>query len=43
MVEGLREKIRLGEIKDQGSLKQELKKSMVGILESAAVNSGSSA
>mmetsp|Transcript_6525 Transcript_6525/g.23443 ORF Transcript_6525/g.23443 Transcript_6525/m.23443 type:complete len:369 (-) Transcript_6525:1362-2468(-) len=41
LVEGLREKIRLGEIKDQGSLKQELKKSMVGILESAAVNSGS--
>ncbi|QDZ23367.1 cell division transporter substrate-binding protein FtsY [Chloropicon primus] len=41
LVDSLRDRIREGEIKDQGGLKKELKKNMVGILESASINSGS--
>ena len=41
LVDNLRERIKAGEIKDSKALKQELKTSMVSILESASVNSGS--
>ncbi len=41
LVDGLRDRIKAGEIKDPQALKAELKKSMVSLLESASVKSGS--